>query len=415
MNQNNTPYSRLPDSGSRGITSTGFGVRMVITFGLGFILFMLATIAHTSSSNFNSNPVLRNTLLAKVKSLPIIDNPKVKYVYMTHSDKTNLFENFMIKYGKLYKNIDEEDYRFNIFKNNLAIIDDLNLKSAHALYDINEFSDMTTEEFSKYKLGYDNSKSGMLPGEVVDWDDSQCSACKRFPELAEITMDNLPESFDWEDYGAVTPVKNQAMCGSCWAFSTVQDIEGSWYLAGHNLTELSEQQLVACDSNLNSGCNGGLPLLAMQYIEKAGGLVSANDYPYKKVNQYVYSVDTPTCDTDVVQKSNYVAHIKSWQKIASSAEDEEKLALALIRSGPLSLALDASGMEYYSSGIDDYDGCTTSLNHAVLLTGFGVESGVKYWKIKNSWGYWWGESGYYRIIKGINKCGLSTEVVHSLI
>ncbi len=415
MNQNNTPYTRLPDSGSRGLTSAGFGIRMVITFGLGFILFMLATIAHTSSVSFNNSPALRSSILAKVKSLPIIDNKKVKYIYISHVEKSQLFEQFMNKFGKIYESLDEEDKRFNIFKTNLNIIDDLNLKSPNALYDINEFTDMTHDEFRKYKLGYDSSKSTMLAGEVADWDDSQCSACKRYPELAEYTMDNLPESFDWDDLGAVTPVKNQGMCGSCWAFSTVQDTEGSWYLSGHNLTELSVQQLVACDSNLNSGCNGGLPLLAMQYVEKAGGLVSASDYPYKKVNQYEYTVDTPTCDTDTIQKSNYVAHIKSWQKVSSSAESEDKLALALIRSGPLSLALDASGMEYYSSGIDDYESCTTSLNHAVLLTGFGEESGVKYWKIKNSWGYWWGESGYYRIIRGVNKCGLATEVVHSLV
>ncbi len=415
MNQNNTPYNRLPDSGSRGVTSISFGMRMVVTFSLGFVLFMLATIAKTSTS-FNSNPAFRNSLLTKIKSMPIIDNPKVKYVYMTHKDKSQLFEDFMNKYGKIYQSLEEEDYRFNTFKNNLNKIDDLNLKSPNALYDINEFTDMTPEEFKKYMLGYDSNRiTDLLPGEVDDWDDSQCSACRRYREMAEYTMDNLPESFDWEDLGAVTPVKNQGMCGSCWAFSTVQDIEGSWYLAGHNLTELSVQQLVACDSNLNSGCNGGLPLLAMEYIEKAGGLVSATDYPYKKVNQYEYTVDSPTCDTDIIQKSNYVAHIKSWQQVASSAKDEDKLALALIRSGPLSLALDASGMEYYSSGIDDYESCTTNLNHAVLLTGFGIESGVKYWKIKNSWGYWWGESGYYRIIRGVNKCGLATEVVHSLI
>jgi C1A family cysteine protease len=157
-------------------------------------------------------------------------------------------------------------------------------------------------------------------------------------------------------------------------------VEGTWYLAGNDLISLSEQQLVACDTWINSGCDGGLPEVAMMYIENAGGMVSEAMYEYKKVNMYTDSVRYPNCDVSIVQKKNYAAHIDYWQKVSSSSDEEYKMALALIKSGPLSVALNAEGMEDYSSGVDNPKKCSDSdIDHAVLIVGYGVEDGVEYW------------------------------------
>lgn len=427
-----SPSFSAPPSPSRKGFASSFGARLVITVGVAAFLVILGTTAVTSgnigavpqtllattsfetvgtlSTGFTATDGSANTSWSTARS------KLIRYSSLTADLKKAEFVRYKLKFGRSYATDEEEQQRYSVFLSNLERIDAMNDDVSTAAYDINEFADMTHEEFKKYKTGYSSTKStAQLPGEVADWEDSQCSACKRYPEMADYTMENLPTNFDWRDYGAVTKIKNQGMCGSCWSFSTTGDVEGSWYLAGNNLTSLAEQQLVACDSTMDNGCNGGLPLLAMMYLEKAGGIVSEDDYPYMKANQYTDAVDAPNCDVSIVQKANYAAHISSWQRISYSANTEDEMALALIRSGPLSAALDATGMEYYSGGVDDYSGCSTSLNHAVLIVGFGEEDGVKYWTIKNSWGILWGEEGTYRLKRGENTCGIATEVVHSLV
>merc|ERR1711988_1424457 len=171
----------------------------------------------------------------------------------------------------------------------------------------------------------DRQQEGWIDVDQVEWaDEDMCAACSLYPGFKDYTTDNRPSDFDWRDLGAVTSVKNQKYCGSCWTFSTAADIEGSHFLATGNLTSMSEQQLVACD-NMNDGCEGGWPYAAMQYVETLA-LVSDADYPYKGIFMD-YEQAIPTCDQELL------------------------MALAMVKNGPLSIAFNANGMEYYVHGI----------------------------------------------------------------
>ncbi|GJS22413.1 cysteine protease XCP2, partial [Tanacetum coccineum] len=167
---------------------------------------------------------------------------------------------------------------------------------------------------------------------------------------------DLPKSLDWRKKGAVAPVKNQGSCGSCWAFSTVAAVEGINQIVTGNLTELSEQELIDCDTSFNNGCNGGLMDYAFSFIVKNGGLHKEEEYPY--------IMSEGTCD-------------------------EKK---------PISVAIDASGrdFQFYSGGV--FDGhCGTDLDDGVAVVGYGTSKGVDYVTVRNSWGPKWGEKGYIRM------------------
>ena len=288
-------------------------------------------------------------------------------------------------------------------------------------------------------------------GEVAWVSPSDCAACTRFPDFAKYNLGNLPPNFDWRALGAVTDVKNQKYCGSCWSFSTAGDIEGVRFLAGDDLRSLSTQQLVSCNT-YNYGCDGGWPFAAMEYVSHFGGLVPWDDLPYKGIcmdnmcgNVEVFT-GTPTCDKKLLNdhlKAGDVASIEGYQFVAMGADYEALMHVALVKNGPLSLAFNANGMEFYvhgvvgcteqmckSGAIDHHFPCDpTALDHAVLLVGYGTEerdvvdqngmatgetTDVPYWVIKNSWDSEWGENGFYRIVRGENACGIANMVVHSV-
>lgn len=178
-------------------------------------------------------------------------------------------------------------------------------------------------------------------------------------------------------------------------------MEGQWFLAGHPLTEFSEQQLVDCDT-VDQGCNGGLPSNAYEYIIKAGGIETEDNYPY-----------TAADGTCAFSASKVAAKISNWTAVST---DEDQIAAFLVAHGPLSIGINAEWMQLYSHGISDPLFCNPkSLDHGVLLTGYGVESGKNFWTIKNSWGPDWGEKGYYRIIRGKGKCGMNTMVTSASV
>jgi len=212
------------------------------------------------------------------------------------------------------------------------------------------------------------------------------------PRTEVVVANGLPESLDWRSKGAVVGVKDQAQCGSCWAFCTVVACEGAYFLEHNTLLSLSEQQIVDCDTN-DHGCDGGWPSDAMDFIKANGGLMLEDDYPYQGYEG--------SCKFD---KSKAKMQIKGVYTFASS---EEKIMTACQQYGPLAIALDASKFDFYSSGIMNGSGCTSGRpDHGVAIVGWGVESGTKYWIIKNSWGKSWGENGYVRIQRGINACGV---------
>lgn len=294
------------------------------------------------------------------------------------------FYKFTRHYNKEYSH-DEVFTRYRTFCKNLEFIKNHN--STSYKLQINEFADLTFEQFRErhFGIGY------------------------RLPVADRVSIDDtlevdIPASVDWRTKGAVTPVKNQGMCGSCWAFSTTGSVEGAWVLqGGHSLTSLSEQQLVDCaQAEGNNGCNGGLMDYGFQYVIDNKGLCAELTYPYTGADG--------TCK----KTCSKVVTITGFKDIPQG--NEQALLNAVGTVGPVSVAIEADqqAFQFYSSGVFDAS-CGTNLDHGVLVVGYGTDAGKDYWIVKNSWGSSWGESGYIRMIRGKNQCGITLSASYPLV
>ncbi|XP_073273174.1 cysteine protease RD19A-like [Primulina huaijiensis] len=306
------------------------------------------------------------------------------------------FELFKRKFGKKYATQEEHDHRFSVFKANMRRARRHQKLDPSAEHGVTVFSDLTRSEFRSQLLGV--NRKLRLPVDA---------------HKAEILPTNdLPTDFDWRDHGAVTPVKNQGTCGSCWSFSTTGALEGANYLATGKLVSLSEQQLVDCDHECDpeeqnacdSGCNGGLMNSALEYTLKSGGLMREDDYPYT-------GTDRGSCKFD---KSKIVAKVANFSVVSL---DEQQIAANLVKNGPLAVAINAAFMQTYIRGVSCPLICSKRIDHGVLLVGYGAAGYAPirfkdkpYWIIKNSWGAHWGEKGYYKICQGRNICGVDSLV-----
>uniref|UniRef100_A0A5B7A823 Putative cysteine protease Cp3 n=1 Tax=Davidia involucrata TaxID=16924 RepID=A0A5B7A823_DAVIN len=223
------------------------------------------------------------------------------------------FSLFKRRFGKSYATQEEHDYRFSVFKANLRRAKRHQKLDPSAIHGVTQFSDLSPAEFRRNHLGL---KRLRLPADA-----------NKAPILP---TSDLPTDFDWRDHGAVTAVKNQGSCGSCWSFSTTGALEGANFLATGKLVSLSEQQLVDCDhecdpdepGSCDSGCNGGLMNSAFEYSLKAGGLMREEDYPYT-------GTDRGTCKFD---KTKIAASVANFSVVSL---DEDQISANLVENGPL--------------------------------------------------------------------------------
>jgi len=290
-----------------------------------------------------------------------------------------------------YSTKSEHDKRFEIFKSNMDKITEHNKGDHTWTMGITQFSDMTPEEFKSYiscgSLKHTPSKT--VFDSPKDWNKTDSTG------------------IDWVAKGAVTPVKNQGQCGSCWAFSTTGSIEGRSFISSGKLISLSEQDLVDC-SKQNSGCNGGLMDYAFSFVESNNGLCTEAEYPYLAYQEW-------RCEEDGCTKYDTIS---SYEDVSSSTAALE----AACNEGPVSIAIEAdqSSFQQYTSGVLSGE-CGTGLDHGVLLVGYGTEGGADYWKVKNSWGKDWGESGYIRLCRNCNanngkgQCGILLSASYPIV
>ncbi|VFQ75939.1 unnamed protein product [Cuscuta campestris] len=355
------------------------------------------------------------------------------------------YEQWMEQYGRAYSNETEKTQRFSVFRDNAIFIDSFNRAGNHSYtLAINEFADLTNDEFRSSRMGY------VPPPPPV------AGNATAMPFIYENVTDP-PPAVDWIKHGAVTPIKNQEQCvirmeyvlndmwlvqpdclkgvagvfgsgqderfyrgrnmlselaltesnlfekyaGCCWAFSTVAATEGITKLTTGKLISLSEQQLVDCD-RISHGCDGGWMEAGFKYITENRGITTEANYPYTKMQG--------PCQQS--KASAAAARLGGFQIVPKNSEAE---LLKAVSRQPVSVSIDAAGqpMQFYAGGVFAAQ-CSTLINHAVTAVGYGTDpSGMKYWLLKNSWGPTWGERGFLRLLRdsGVpeGQCGVATQ------
>eukprot|EP00794_Sanderia_malayensis_P004738 gene4738-5361_t len=323
----------------------------------------------------------------------ILANPMQEFIHPTNDDHVHkLFNDFVSKFGKSHINTDINEFitRKNNFKHNLRYIYSINRKGLSYKLKVNHLADQTQEELGKLR----GRKTTV----------GKYNGGKEFkPEKA---ANAVPDTIDWRLYGAVTPVKDQAVCGSCWSFGATGAIEGALFMKTGKLVRLSQQNLVDCSWGFgNNGCDGGEEFRAYQWVMKHGGLATSYSYgPYLGADGYC-------------KKSNIKIGAQLTGYVNITSGDLKALKVAIGTKGPVAVGIDAShlSLSFYSHGVYYEPKCGNtpeSLDHAVLAVGYGKHAGQDYWLIKNSWSTHWGNDGYVLMSQKDNNCGVATDATY---
>ena len=306
-------------------------------------------------------------------------------------DETQEWRLWKAKYSKSYGSVDEESKRLSIWLKNKAYVTEHNSMETSFELEMNQFADMTSDEFVSIYNGY--------LGE-----ERNTNATDLYHKTSGAA---LPSSVDWRKEGLVTEVKDQGKCGSCWAFSTTGSLEGAHAKKTSKLVSLSEQNLIDCDKK-DKGCKGGLMTTAFKYIEENGGIDTEASYPYKGKSEIKERCKFKKADIGATV-SRHIS-IKMLDCVA--------LKEAVGTIGPISAAMDAShsSFQLYKRGIYEPKKCSESqLDHGILVVGYGSLEGEEYWLVKNSWGKKWGMEGYFMIAAKNNLCGICTSACYPVV
>ena len=300
-------------------------------------------------------------------------------------------------YNRTYDSATERDYRESVYTQNLAKVVSHNSHNHSYTLGLNKFADLTSKEFADQYIrgGYRNA-TAYRPRSYM-W------------QLLYSNKTTLPQAVDWTTQGAVTPVKDQGQCGSCWAFSATGSMESAWFLKNGTLPSLSEQQLVDCSTPQgNFGCEGGLMDSAFQYVIANKGITSESAYPYTATgpNQCV-SAGKPLA-----------ARISGFKDVPTGSEVALMTALT---EQPVSVAVEADqdAFQLYTGGVMTAP-CGSQLDHGVLAVGYGTQGGQDFYKVKNSWGVDWGQKGYILLGRGsqygVNgQCGIQMDPSYPVV
>lgn len=320
-------------------------------------------------------------------------NPMREFAHDHTKHVDDTFDSFIRHHKKGYKNATEQEQRKDIFRQNMRFIHSKNRAGLTYKLAPNHMADRSSDEI-KYMRGKLHS-TGYNGGSSFHY--------------TKTDVENLPDQMDWRLYGAVTPVKDQSVCGSCWSFGTVGTIEGALFLKTGKLTPLSQQALVDCSWGFgNNGCDGGEDFRVYQWMMKHGGIPSDESYgPYLGADGYCH-----------IDNSSLVASIKGYVNVTSG--DIDALRVAIFKHGPISVAIDAAhrAFSFYANGVYYNPECGSgedSLDHAVLAVGYGILKGEPYWLIKNSWSTYWGNAGYVLMSQKDNNCGVATSPTYVIM
>lgn len=310
---------------------------------------------------------------------------------------------FKLQHRKKYESETEERLRLKIYVQNKHKIAKHNQRfdmgQERFRLKVNKYADLLHEEFVQTLNGFNRTNpKKLLKGIHMEEPVTFIS-----PANVEV-----PKNVDWRKQGAVTPVKDQGHCGSCWAFSTTGALEGQHFRKTGKLVSLSEQNLVDCSTKYgNNGCNGGLMDYAFQYIKENKGIDTEKSYPYEAVDDECHFSPKSVGATD-----------KGFVDIKQADEEDLKKAVATV--GPVSVAIDAShqSFQFYSEGVYYEPECDAqNLDHGVLVVGYGTsEEGEDFWLVKNSWGLTWGDKGFVKMARNRdNHCGIASSASYPLV